>query len=179
MDSANVSICATLIPLIPVIVGGLIGIVGGVLGPVWLDKNRRRHDRDVLTSCLKAEIGGLLWIVGRRQYLEGLRTLLAEAEDSPNDGAIRSFTFSVRSTPFRIYEANLDRLGLLEKDFARQVVRFYTQGRSILEDIEDMRESQDETAESSLARLRELVPLFAETVELGKQIIGERVTAAP
>ncbi len=159
--------------LAPVLVGGAIGVVGGVCAAAIPEYIRTAAERRALTGGIVAEVEGLLAIVERRNYIEGLRNVLAKAEAEPDPRIAHWLTFAVRHDPFAVYHANLSRIGLLRSPSAALVVQFYTGATSILEDIASLREGKLAHAGRDQARehLRELLALFERVKELGDEIV--------
>jgi len=159
--------------LLPVIVGGIIGVAGGVVGPVLLDMQQRRRERRNVTRAILAEIRSILEIVRVRGYVEAIRELLTEGRKIPDDDVVLYYGFSVSFNPFAVYEANLDKIGLLQGDLASLIPQFYMQSQSILEDIRTMNQQKSPAfnLNESLAHLKSLLELFESTAALGRRIL--------
>jgi hypothetical protein len=116
--------------LLPVIVGGILAIIGGFLGnavPQWI---QRRRDATTLAGAFRGEIGALLAIAERRHYQQGLEEVIQEVNAIQQ---VRVFTFSVRSNPFPVYRKNVSRIGMLPNPLPEMICQLYTQGQAILE----------------------------------------------
>jgi hypothetical protein len=163
------------IPLLSTIVGGAIAFAGSIIAPTYLEKSRRKDEQKNLTGAFIGEISALLEICKRRQYIEHIRAVIAEAKSKqvePNKNVW--FHFSVRRNPFPVYDANVTRLGLLTDPLPRQIARFYTQSSSILEDIADMREGKfQRSRDESIRCLEALLNLFEDTLALGAKIVAD------
>ena len=159
--------------LLPVIVGGIIGVAGGAISPLLLEIWKRKMERDNLKGALISEINSLLQIVERRKYVEGLKNLISRAEISADEKKLYFYFFSVRRKPFPVYDANLSRIGILEKPLPQKIARFYAQSSSIMEDIADMKEGQTvpQDSKASIVRLHNLLELFKDTIALGQEIV--------
>jgi hypothetical protein len=159
----------------PVVIGGAIGIVGGVAGPMCLEWWKSRAERLSLSGAIVSEIAAILAIIQTRNYIEGLHAEIVRARATPAPTHIPTFFhFSVRRNPFAVYDANLSRIGILPNPMPRQIVSFYVKASAILEDIADMREGKIQRArEDSIHCLEELVKLFEETRALGQKIIAD------
>jgi len=167
--------CDEIKTLLPIIVGGAIGIAGSIIAPTWLEYSRRKHEQESLTGAFVGEISAVLEICKRRQYIESIRALITEAkaqQAEPNKSVW--FHFSVRRNPFPVYDANVSRLGLLNDPLPRQIARFYTQSSSILEDIADMREGKiQRNRDESIRCLEALLELFEDTQAVGQKIVSD------
>jgi hypothetical protein len=171
--SAEINMCDEIKTLLPIIVGGAIGIAGSIIAPTWLEYSRRKHERESLTGAFVGEISAVIEICKRRQYIENIRALVTEAkarQAEPNKSVW--FHFSIRRNPFPVYDANVTRLGLLKDPLPRQIARFYTQSSSILEDIADMREGKiQRNRDESIRCLEALLELFEDTQAVGEKIV--------
>jgi hypothetical protein len=159
--------------LLPVIVGGVIGILGGIAGQICLERWKRRDERVSLAGAIVSEIAALLAITESRDYVRGLRALITQAKAAPGPPHLpASFQFSVRRNPFAVYDANISRIGILHDPMPRQIVNFYVKASAILEDIADMKEGRYQRSHTDAIHcLEELLKLFEETVALGQKII--------
>jgi hypothetical protein len=159
--------------LAPVIVGGAIGIVGGLVTQVWLERATRRADQRSLTEAIVGEVSAVVEICERRGYIAQLDALIKKAEAGSDPNAVPAFYFSARRNYFAVYDANLARLGILRKPRPGLVVRFYTQASSVLEDIADMREGKLPALNQGegIRRLEEVRNLLRDTLALGRQAV--------
>ena len=156
--------------LLPVVVGGLLTFLGGLIGNFLLQWNQRKAEIKSLTGAFVGEIRALLSIVERRRYLEGIEQLIQQVRTT-NQPA--TYSFSARRNPFSVYDSNVSRIGILPSPLPELICRFYSQSRSVLEDIDDMRNPQAGTwtAAESLSRLEELRDLLRDSNNLANEII--------
>ena len=149
-----------------VVIGGAIGIAGSVgsLGfNNWLtDRSRRRS----IAKAFQGEIGAILDIVRRRQYLRDLDWLISE---SGNQNMPIKFSVLIAQSYFRVYETNTKHLGLLRGDLPRQIARFYTYAKSLIEDV-GITDSTQPAHVSSLERLTETRDILRELLEIGERL---------
>jgi hypothetical protein len=158
--------------LIPTIIGGAIAIGGSIAAPICVEYVKRKAERSSLTGALVGEISAIVEISERRGYIEHLRQIIAKAKAETNPDMGHRFFFSSRRNSFSVYDANLNRLGILRDPLPQLIVRFYTQTASILEDIADMREGKPlRNRDDSIKTLESLLKLFEDTHSLGLQII--------
>jgi hypothetical protein len=163
--------------LLPVVVGGIIGVAGGVLGPLLHEILRQNAERKNLTAALISEINSLLQIVERRKYFEELEKLISYARLDNSRDIKYIYRFSVRRNPFSVYDANLSKIGILKPPLPKKITQFYAQAASILEDIADMSEGKNIPIDpkSSIERLEALLQLGKDTIELGREIVSMQV----
>jgi len=160
-------------PLLPVVIGGVIGVAGGVISPLLLEIWKRKTERENLTGAFISEINALLQIVERRKYVEELESLISQAKSGIDRNAIYFYQFSVRRNPFPVYEANLSKIGILKNPLPQKIAQFYARSSSILEDIADMRDRKNipQSSKESIDKLKTLVQLCKDTISLGLEIV--------
>lgn len=166
----------TIKALTPVVVGGLIGIAGGVVTPLVIEMYKQRKERINLTAAIVAEVSALVAVTSKREFIEMLSDEVESLRKSTDPNKVSWFYFSARRNPFSVYDANLDRIGIIKASLNSKIVRFYAQAASIMEDVADMRELKekiDTNREASLYRLEQLLTMFNETAALGKEIVEE------
>ncbi len=153
-----------------VVVGWALGFCSGQVVE-WF---ARRRDRTNLTQAVVGEIEALLAVVRRRRYLEGLNEVIEEMKRS---GQPRILSFAVTSSPFRVFETNLDKIGTLRKPSPRLIVKFYAQASSFLEDVREAERQMDGGTVAPVSevcrRHVEARDLLQDTVNLGRQIVDE------
>jgi len=160
------------LPLIGVILGGILAILGGFLSNFWLECYRDRRLRKNLALAFQGEITAIQEMVRKREYIEGLKKTIREIE---NSGLPFRFSFRARRKYFSVYEAHVGSIGILSPPLPNLVARFYTQANGILEDIEILGEIDPSTTDPKiLAELyKRLLALFEDTESVGEQIIKE------
>lgn len=107
--------------------GGLFGLFASWIPTAWIESKRRQHDVETLRSSLIAEITAMAELIRSRRYLEGLQ---AGAE-----GRIPKMTVNVPGDYFRVFNANVSKIGLLESDEASRLVRLYQLIESVIQDV--------------------------------------------
>jgi hypothetical protein len=160
------------LPLIGVLVGGAIAIIGGLISNLWVEWRRDRRLRKSLALAFQGEITALLEIVAKRGYIDGLKEMLRNIE---NSGEPIIYHFRARREYFSVYKANVSAIGMLRPPLPNLVARFYTQANSILEDIEQFEGVDPSTVDPKLLAkaYRELLALFEDTTNVGKQVVKE------
>ena len=160
------------LPLIGVVLGGVLAMVGGFFSNLWLEYRRERKMRETLALAFQGEIEALLEIIAKRGYMEGLRKAKAQTEQT---GAIHGYHFRARRKYFSVYEANVGQIGLLRPPLSRLVARFYTQANAILEDMERFEEAEPSKIKpaDAIAAYEEVLSIAEDTVAVGCQIVSE------
>jgi hypothetical protein len=160
------------LPLIGVLIGGIIAIIGGFISNLWFEWRRDRQLRKSLALAFQGEIIALLEIVTKRRYIDGLKDMLQYIEKS-DEPAIYHFT--ARREYFSVYKANVGKIGMLCPPLSNLVARFYTQANAILEDIEQYEKTDLSIVNPKVLAesYRELLALFEDTLSVGKQVIKE------
>ena len=109
------------VPLIGVIIGGVLTVVGQQFA-AWRARRNLRRD---LGAALAGEIEAYLEITRRRGYINQGRTA-GENLRTGNPVVLRGWVTTAEATtePFRIYRASLAQLGILGPVFGK-MARFY------------------------------------------------------
>jgi hypothetical protein len=152
--------------LIGVVLGGLI-TAGSTLFFEWY---RDRRDSQRLAQAFRGEIKALQAIVEKRQYIEQLRNIIGFISA---EGRSLNLVIRVRREYFRVYETNIDKIGLLKNPLPEQIAAFYVRANAILEDLNALDEGlwQDRPPEQQIKFYSELLALFEETMRDGSVII--------
>lgn len=156
--------------LLAVIVGGVLATGGGILTSVYLERDKQRRESRNLALAFKGEITALLKHIDERHYLGRFEQVIAEMEANKKPFLM---PFRVRFRYDRVYDENVERIGMLKGQLPELIPLFYTRLNAI---IDDMLSMGDETyarleLEVLLRIYRDLHRILGETVELGGQII--------
>lgn len=117
------------------------------LGNYWFWRRQQEYEAHQLARGIRGEIGGLLDLLEKRNYQSALRS---RAKDSQQIGQLRSFSVSVTREFFKVYEANVERIGTLKGDLPEHIARLYVLGEGVIENFNSLRNSE---IEAELARL--------------------------
>ena len=152
-----------LINMVPVLIGGLLGI-GGVIVSQWLNDRRARR---AIAGAFAGEIGAICSIIRSRKYLESLKQLLENIEQTKQPArAVVHITHNY----WTIYHANAKAIGLLSAPLALDAARFYTQLKSLTEDVRpDAHEPEDVT--NAEAQLTKQITFLDETLQIGDTLV--------
>lgn len=126
------------LPLYSAIAGGFIASIPTGLGALW----RRRQTRKAVEAALLTEISNIAAVIKKRKIVEELSGKLYDLTVNNLDVALTRrgsqdsspYQFNVADTHFKIYEANLDNLGLLDKKKLPKIVHFYGLIESLIQD---------------------------------------------
>jgi hypothetical protein len=155
--------------LVPVIVGGVIGLLGGLASQalaLWIEGRRSRRS---IAGALGGEISALCAIARRRQYLEGAELLLLQVRQRLVLGRLR---IGMAADYMVVFNAHAASLGRLPPDLATDVVRFYTQAKSLLEDVRP--DAPDPlTAPEAEDQLEQTIELLKDTLDLGERVSAQ------
>jgi len=132
------------IPLWSAIAGGLIASIPNGIGAFL----RGRSTRKSVTSALLIEIENITSVIKKRSFLHQLIETRDELIEINNQIAKNhnnsethppfenvTFTVAVSEDKFKIYKANLDKIGLIDRKTALKIVKFYSLIESIILDI--------------------------------------------
>lgn len=160
------------VSLVSVFLGGGLAILGGVISPVVVEAAKEKRLRRSLSLALQGEVQALLEIIEQRGYVQGLKDSKATTERT---GMTVPFHFRVRRQYFRVFEANVGAIGILEQPLAGLVAKFYTFGNGLLEDVERLEEMAGRAADpiEAVAAYGGAIRVFEEVIRLGGEIVGE------
>ena len=108
----------------------LIGVVLGgglVIVTNWIERNaQRRHDRKALAGALSAEIDAYISLMERRNHSQIARSYIAAAKDGQTMSGQKWMTQAeAERSPFILFEANLDKVGILGNAACRSLATFH------------------------------------------------------
>jgi hypothetical protein len=160
------------LPLLGVVIGGVLGIAGSLLSQAWLESYRTRKARDALALAFEGEIGALLRIIETRGYVAALRHAREQTEKI---GVVHPYFFRARRGYFKVFEANVGRIGTLKPPLPLLVSRFYTQANAIIEDMEVFEGVDPAGIDPKLAvtAYDQLLVIFESMIATGREIISE------
>ena len=155
-----------------VIIGGVLATAGGILTTIFIENQRRKHDSVQLAMAFKGEISALLQHVEERDYLGRISDVIAQMEET---GEPFFMPARIRLQYDRVYENNVERVGLLSYPLPERIPLFYTRLNSILEDFVNLAEGAYSNLEFPvlLRVYRDLHRLLELSAEDGQSIIRE------
>ena len=149
--------------------------MGGVLGPHIIESLKHKRDAKNLAFAFRGELIAIRTIVSHRNYLEHLSKIIEHIKTT-NEPYI--FKVNVRQNYFNVYEKNVDKLGLLPNPLPELISTFYTQAKSVLEDLESLRDGDFSSPNTDLVFVyTELYNLLYNTMKLVDVITQEIETA--
>lgn len=123
--------------LAAVIVGGVLATAGGIVTTLVVERQKRRHDAAQLALAFKGEIAALVRHVEERNYLERITQVMRRIEEG---GELFHMRLRLRFQYDRVYDNNVDRIGVLSPPLPERLPLFYTRLNSVLEDFVNMAE---------------------------------------
>jgi hypothetical protein len=103
-------------PIVQTALGGFLAIAGGVLGS-WLNW---RKERKAVSAAFAGELEGLIDVINWRETSKLIRL---------------GFVLTIDERPFPVFEANIDKIGVLPAPLAGEVSVFYSRARGIFQDF--------------------------------------------
>lgn len=161
-----------LLQLIAVIVGGLLTITGGFVSTLLLEQQKQRAQSRNLALAFKGEIGALVMHMKIRRYRERIREVIAQIETTQEPFYM---PIHIRFKYDRVYENNVDKIGLLKGSLPEQIPSFYTQLLSLMEDMVNLgqRVYAPLDLETLLRVYQDMVYLIDTVTVLGEEILLE------
>lgn len=162
----------SLIALAPVIVGGLLAIVGGFLSTVMIENRRRRTEARNLALAFKGEIVALRSHIEERDYAARFQQVIEQMEATRQPFFM---PFRIRFSYDSVYQSNVSKVGLLEGSLPELVPTFYTYLHSLMEDLNNIGEGvyADLDLDVLLRIHKDLQHVLVKTTALGEQIMQE------
>jgi hypothetical protein len=151
--------------IISVLVGGGLALSGGAVSAIW----RQRRERRSLAYALAGEIQAIVDVMQMRKYQEVVKHYIEKVKETNEPLA---FQIRAGQNYLAIYEANATKIGLLPRNAARRVARFYTHLKAFLEDVTD-EDLVVESATESLQRLSALDEILGRLVSEGLKVSSE------
>lgn len=118
--------------LLSVVVGGLLATFGGLATNTYLERLRQSRESRNLALAFKGELTALIALIEERRYVERFEQVIEQIESTRQPFYV---PFRIRFRYDRVYDANVDRIGLLKPPLAEQLPLFYTRVNSIMEDL--------------------------------------------
>jgi len=139
----------------------LLGIgVGALLGGVISALTSRYaafKEAKGIAAALHSEIGSILRMIERRQYVEGMMVVIARLTDRahvPNANDVPSI--SVTQDYFSVFHATASKIGLLG-ELSGRVTGLYVLGKGLIEDLGTLRRWHEEGIPPPRVELFELL----------------------
>jgi len=132
VTDANFKEVSMWIPVLSSLVGGVIAITGNIILSYFNEKNKAKLNANSLKAALAAEIENICHLLRTRKYLDGLR---AAVDSIKEDGIHRTFKARVNLNYSKIYDANLENIGLIGVDLSSKVCKFYSICSAVIEDL--------------------------------------------
>lgn len=120
------------VQLVSVVVGGLLATVGSIATTTLLERFRQRRESRNLALAFKGELTALVTLIEEREYVERFAQVIDQIESTREPFYV---PFRIRFKYDRVYDANVDRIGLLKPPLPEQLPLFYTRMTSIMEDL--------------------------------------------
>ncbi|EWC43381.1 hypothetical protein [Stutzerimonas stutzeri] len=148
-------------------------------GNVWLSIKQAKRERTSVRAALLAEVGALVELCDRREYLPYIREV-AEYLEALTDEQLEEFAedafflkVPISEHYNRVYQENVGRLGTLSVDEARQIVRFYQLVDSVRSDVTENGVLYEGCKQEIV--WRETAGVLESALEIGRRLTSERV----
>lgn len=159
------------LPVIAAIGGAFVGGISTLFPAYFLELRKMRVERASLTSALVSEISALLKIIEYRGYLESLIEAANYLQANPESSY--RFTVKVPSHYSRVYQSNVERIGLVNSDLAIQIIEFHQLIDAVVQDVTPDSPLQKDGGD--IDTFEELIKILESAISVGRKIISERV----
>lgn len=123
-----------LIPAVTGIVGAFVGAVASGIPVLLTEWCKSRKESAQIRSSLIAEVAALVEIAENRRYLNGLRDICDFLQGQPK-GTTYPFRVLIPKHYSRIYQANANRIGIVDATTARKIVQFHQFIDAVVQDV--------------------------------------------
>lgn len=157
-------------PLIGVVVGGTLAIVGGFASSLFVEWRRDVSKSKKLAFAFKGELQALSSIANKRGYVKHIKSIINAMEETNQPIFVH---IHVRREYFNVFNSNVSKIGALKNPLPELIARFYVQANSVLEDLQSYRDGTwaNVSVESLISSKKELVSLMEETFSLADEIV--------
>ena len=153
--------------LLAALIGGLLAGGGAVVTQIVRHRLDDGRTRRALAGAFAGEVAAICAIARRRDYLGGLTQLLKHVRQS---GEPMRLSLSITQDYFQIYRSNAGALGLLPAATAEKVALFYTQAKSLIEDVLPTAPNPQDAATAEQT-IQEQIALLQDTLQLGDDLV--------
>lgn len=155
--------------LLSALLGGLLGGGGAIVTQIVRHRLDDGRTRRALAGAFAGEVAAICAIARRRDYLGAMTQLHEHVRHS---GQPRRLVLSITQDYFQIYRSNAGALGLLPAATAEQVALFYTQTKSLIEDVLPTAPNPQDAATAEQT-LQEQIALLQDTLQLGDELVKQ------
>lgn len=121
------------LPVIAAVSGAFIGGIATIVPNYCIERTKRTNECRAVTSALLAEVSALLTIIEHRKYIENFRLIALHLHNHPS--SLYKFSVKVPDHYSRVYQAHIDRLGVIDPQQAAKIIEFHQLLDSIVQDI--------------------------------------------
>lgn len=157
------------LPVIAAVLGALAGGIASFIPNLLLETHKRRNERESVKSALLAEIKALLCVIEHRQYLDQMKQVFEQQQKMP--GLKIRYQVKVPDHYSRVYQAHVDRLGVIQPALSSKIIQFYHLLDSIVQDVTPGGSIADNGGDEDA--FRQLIALAESALALGKEITQE------
>ena len=119
-------------PIFTLLLGSLFGAFSSIIPSAIIDSRRNRTQAKRLKKALRAEVVALMQIIEKRHYLSSLDECLTAFNTDPTP---IPFCINIPQHYSRVFQANLDKIGLLSDPFLTHLITFHQLIDSAVQDV--------------------------------------------
>lgn len=121
------------LPVFAAVGGAFVGGIVTIVPTYFIESSKRKNECRAVTSALLAEVRALLTIIEHRKYIENFRKIAFHLQNQPS--SLYKFSVKVPDHYSRVYQAHIDRLGVIDPQQAAKIIEFHQLLDSIVQDI--------------------------------------------
>lgn len=154
------------LPVIAAIGGAFVGAISTYFPAIFIEKAKQKTESKAIKSALIAEISVIMELIKTRRYPEEISNIIKKLEE--NSDSTASFHITVDDHYNRIYQSNVSKLGLLDKDIVVDIIRFY---HLIDSAVIDVRPGSLIASNIGINEFKELLNIVEMALSAGERII--------
>jgi len=119
-------------PIFTLLLGSLFGAFSSIIPAALIDSRRNRTQAKRLMKALQTEVVSLMQIIDKRHYLSSLSDCITALNSDPTPVP---FCINIPQHYSRVFQANLDNIGLLRDPFLTHLLTFHQLIDAAVQDV--------------------------------------------
>lgn len=154
------------LPVYAAIGGAFIGAIASFFPILAVEIFKNRKEAKQLESSMVVEITSLVELIETRGYIKDIENIIEKFNLDPTLVS-HTYTVGVDSEYSRIYQANCNRIGLINSDAAIKIVKFHQLIDAV---VQDVKPGGALSKGSKKASFEQAKIIFEQALQLGSQL---------